>query len=471
MKDKFQLFILLIIVLFCFSCNSSSKGVEMASKDDSAHADYQKYCEGCHGKNLEKFKATDWNEAASTTRMTNAIRYGISSEGMPGYDTTFSKQQIEKLVTYLKKRRSSNEIVTVVDNGKSLIYTTEDYEVKAVLIADNLEIPWSMLMLPSGEILFTEKKGLLKKLLPNGSIESISGVPKVRNRGQGGLLDVKLHPNFATNQTIYLSFSKPSANEGEDLGTTAVIMAKLVGNELQGVKEIFEAKPYVRASHHYAGRMLFDKKGFLFVSVGDRGNENAHPQFLTNHNGKVHRINADGTIPSDNPFTKNTNAVSSIYSYGHRNPQGLALGSDGTIWENEHGPQGGDEINKILPAQNYGWPLVTFGINYNGTPITKNISLPGMMDPIKHWTPSIAPSSMCFVEGNAYSKWKGNLLSASLKFDYIARSVLSGDKVIKEEKILEGIGRIRNVEELSDGKIYVTVENPGRIYRLDVREK
>ena len=454
----------------CICCNSSSKGIDMPSKVDTANKDYQKYCAGCHGNDLEKFKANDWDQPSATARMINAIKYGIASEGMPAYDSTFSKQQIEQLVNYLKKRKLTDEDKTVVDNRKFINFSTESYDVKAVLLADNLEIPWSTQMLPTGEILFTEKKGLLKKLNKDGTIETISGVPKVRNRGQGGLLDVKLHPNFATNQLIYLSFSKPSSNEGENLGTTAVVMAKLVGNELQAVKEIFEAKPYVIASHHYAGRLLFDKKGFLFVSVGDRGNENAHPQSLANYCGKIHRINADGTIPADNPFTKNMNAVASIYSFGHRNPQGLALGSDGAIWENEHGPQGGDEINKILPAQNYGWPLVTFGINYNGTTITKNTSLPEMMDPIKHWTPSIAPSSMCFVQGNHYGKWKGNLLTASLKFNYIARSVLSGNKVIKEEKILEGIGRIRDVAVLADGKIYVALENPGRIYRLDVKE-
>lgn len=465
-KYSISISLLFCLAIFC-GCNYKNQSADISNKQDTTHADYVNYCAGCHGSNLEKFKSEDWNTTAATARMFNAIKVGILQEGMPSYDTTFSDDQIRKMVTYLKKRRLSLEEVVETENKDVLKFVSEDYKINAVPIANNLEIPWSLQMLPDGSILFTEKKGDLSILKPNGAIEKITGVPKVRNQGQGGLLEVKLHPNYNRNGLIFLSYSKPK----EELGTTAVIVAKLVGTELQEVKEIFEALPYVRASHHYAGRLLFDKAGYLYISVGDRGNENAHPQFLTNFCGKVHRINADGSIPADNPFVKDASAIKSIYSYGHRNPQGLALRADGSIWENEHGPRGGDEINKIIKGQNYGWPLATFGINYNGTTITNNTSLPQMMDPISQWTPSMAPSSMSFVNGDTYGKWAGNLLSSSLKFNYIARTILNGDKVVKEEKLLEGIGRIRNVVQLTDGKIYITLENPGRIYRLDATEK
>lgn len=460
-------FVLLYGAVIFSACNNKTPKANMSYEQDKAHADYINYCAGCHGTNLEKFTAVDWETNEGSKRIFNAIKLGISQEGMPAYDTTFSDDEIQQMTAYLKKRRISSEEVVEKEKEGVLKFVSEDYKINAVPIADNLEIPWSLQMLPGGRILVTEKKGELSIVNTDGSIEKVSGLPKVRNQGQGGLLDVKLHPNYDGNGLVFLSYSKPK----EALGTTAVIVAQLVDNELKNVKEIFEALPYVGASHHYAGRLLFDKAGHLFISVGDRGNENAHPQFLSNFNGKIHRINTDGSIPSDNPFAKDASAITSIYSYGHRNPQGLALRADGTIWENEHGPKGGDEINKILPAKNYGWPLATFGINYNGTIITNNSSLPQMMDPISQWTPSMAPSSMCFVNTDTYKKWTGNLLSSSLKFNYIARSILEGDKVIREEKLLEGIGRIRNVVQLADGKIYISLENPGRIYRLDVTEK
>ncbi len=462
------------ISVFCasifWSCNHSKVKAEEPYLKDSAHTQYMEYCSGCHGIDLQKFQGKDWTKPGASSTMYAAIKNGIEEEGMPAYDSSFTDVEIENMVTYLIQRQSLAIASTKKRNIKVESYSTDDYEIVAEKIANNLEIPWAMQMLPAGEILFTEKQGKLKKLLPDGKILDIDAVPAVRNRGQGGLLDVKLHPDFVNNQLIFLSFSKPKSND-EDLGTTAVVVAKLVGNKLEDVKEIFEAKPYVGASHHYAGRLQFDKNKFLFISVGDRGDEDKHPQDLSNSCGKIHRINADGTIPGDNPFVNDKKAIASIYSYGHRNQQGLALSANGNLWENEHGPKGGDEINKIVAGKNYGWPLATFGVNYDGSTITENQSIPGLEDPVKHWTPSIAPSSMCFVTGNIYHKWNNNLLSSSLKFDYVSRCVLDGDKIVKEEEILKSIGRIRNVVQLADGYIYVAVENPGRIYRLVISPK
>ncbi len=434
---------------------------------DSAAAHYQKFCSGCHGQDFEKFKKADWSTSHSLQDVAGIIKNGIENEGMPAYDTAFTDAEINSLAKYViaGKKMADEKIEEAIANARP--YQSTHYTILAEQVVTNLEVPWSMLMLPDGALMFTERKGTLNILRNGKELIQVGGVPQVRNQGQGGLLDVKLHPQFAQNKLLYLSYSKQKNN----LGTTAVVRCKLEGNTLVNVQEIFEALPYESTSHHYAGRLLFDTKGYLFVSVGERGREQKYPQSVNNALGKVHRINDDGSIPTDNPFYNTAGAVKSIYTYGNRNPQGLALQPvTGIVWENEHGPQGGDEVNILQPGKNYGWPIATYGINYNGTEITSNKTLPGVTDPVEYWVPSFAPGNLCFVSGDKYPAWQGNILQASLKFDYLLRCEIVNNKVTRQEIMLKGIGRMRDVQQLSDGYIYISTENPGTIHRLRIKK-
>lgn len=326
------------------------------------------------------------------------------------------------------------------------------------VVIGELDIPWGMDWLPNGDMLVTEIKGTLYRW--NGTrLQAITGTPEVVAKGQGGLLDVKVHPDYATNGWVYLSYSKPMP---DDLATTAVVRGKLQGNAFVEASEVFRAEPASDTRHHYGSRIVFDKNGYMYVSVGDRGNRDENPQRLNNHCGKIHRMNDDGSIPIDNPFAGNPIAMQSIYSYGHRNPQGMALNPyTGDIWEHEHGPQGGDEVNILQPKKNYGWPVISYGINYNGTKFTDITEKEGMEQPLIYWVPSIAPSGLDFVTSNKYGKLKGDILVGSLKFGYLHRCDVEGNKVVKEEKYLEGIGRVRSVRQGPDGYVYLGVEGKG----------
>lgn len=279
-------------------------------------------------------------------------------------------------------------------------------------------------------------------------------------------MDVELHPKYQENQLVYITYSKPNPTQDEGIAT-AVARGKLVDNQLTEVNDVFVALPYVEGGHHLGSRIQFDKSGFLYVSVGDRGERDTFPQSLSNHHGKIHRIHDDGTIPSDNPFINNTNAQNTIFSYGHRNPQGLAIHpTTGKIWQGEHGPQGGDEINILDAGKNYGWPVITYGIDYDGTTISALTEMDGMEQPLTYWVPSIAPCGIDFVTGDFYSGWTGDLLVGSLKFEYLHRVKMNGDVVVSEERLLENIGRVRDVLMGIDGYIYVAVEGPGRVLRI-----
>ena len=325
-------------------------------------------------------------------------------------------------------------------------------------ITDEVNVPWGVDWLPNGDMLITERDGQLFRL-SSGSLTQIKGTLKVVAEGQGGLLDVKVHPDYATNGFIYLSYSKAM---GDKESTTAVVRGKLSKNTFVESAEVFRAEPASTTRHHYGSRIIFDNEGYMYVSVGDRGNRDENPQALNNHCGKIHRMNDDGSVPSDNPYNGNPIAMQTIYSYGHRNPQGLTLNPfTGEIWEHEHGPKGGDEINIIKPKVNYGWPVISYGVNYNGTSFTDITEKEGMAQPELYWVPSIAPSGMDFVSSDRYGGMKGDLLVGSLKFGYLNRCVLEGDKIVKEEKLLEGIGRVRVVRQGPDGFIYLGVEGKG----------
>lgn len=330
------------------------------------------------------------------------------------------------------------------------------------LVTSGIEIPWGMDWLPNGDLLITNRAGSLHIVRDGELLETpITGLPDdIYANGQGGFLDLRVHPEYATNGWIYMSYS--SSNGEGDGANTAIIRAKLDGTTLTNVERIYKGLPNTTAGVHYGGRIDFDNDGYLFFSIGDRGNRDVNPQDITRDGGKIYRLMADGTIPADNPFMDEAGSKKAVYSYGHRNPQGMAMNpATGKIWAHEHGPRGGDEVNIIEAGKNYGWPVISYGINYNGTTFTEDTAMAGMEQPITYWDPSIAPSGMVFVTGDKYPHWKGHLLVGSLKFNYVELVKLDGDKVISREKVLEGIGRVRNIKQAPDGTIYVGISAQG----------
>lgn len=339
------------------------------------------------------------------------------------------------------------------------ISTPEKSNYSTVTVVDGIDIPWGMDFITENDLLVTEKKGVLYRVI-NGEKNEVAGLPEIYQRGQGGLLDVAVHPDFKNNQIIY--FTTAAFVEGDPGGNTALYTAVLNGNQLDDLKLLYKATPNTKKGQHWGSRIVFDDRGHLFFGVGDRGNRDVNPQDLKRDGGKIYRLNMDGSIPDDNPFINEDDALAAIYSYGHRNPQGMTVRPEtGEIWENEHGPKGGDEINIIKKGKNYGWPVITYGINYSGTSITDKTALPGMEQPYYYWVPSIAPSGMAFLSSGVYRKWKGDLFVGSLKFKYLERLELKRGKVVKREKILNEIGRIRNVKEGPDGYLYIGVEGKG----------
>ncbi len=328
-----------------------------------------------------------------------------------------------------------------------------------VVISD-LSIPWGFTFLPDKSMLITEKSGELIHF-KNGKKRQITGLPKIEVVGQGGFMDIELHPNYRENGWIYFSYAS-SEDGDEDTANTTIMRAKLKDNSLIEKEMLYKASPDSGKGQHFGCRLEFDNNGYLYFSIGDRGKRDENPQDITIDCGKIYRINDDGSIPEDNPFVNTKNAKIAIYSYGHRNPQGMVKHPEtGKIWTHEHGPKGGDEINIIEAGKNYGWPKISYGVNYSGTEFTEHTALSGMEQPLHYWVPSIAPSGMEFITSEVYPDWKGNLLVGSLKFQYLNRCVIENNKVVKQEQLISGLGRVRSVKQGPDGYIYVGVENVG----------
>lgn len=353
-------------------------------------------------------------------------------------------------------------------NGQSgeMETTPSDFTVEAEKVVSGTGIGWGIAFLPNGDMLVTEKSGKLFRIKGGEIVAEITeGIPSDLDvNGQGGFLDIELHPDYENNGWIYISYSS-SAGEG-DGSNTAIMRAKLDNDALTQSEVLYKAEPNSGRGQHYGSRIVFDNDGYMFFSIGDRGNRDVLPQDITMDGGKIYRLNDDGSIPSDNPFVGEGGAKEAVYSYGHRNPQGMDLNpQSGMIWANEHGPRGGDEVNIIEPGNNYGWPVISYGINYNGTEFAEDTARTGMEQPILYWDPSIAPAGMTFITSDKYPGWEGDLLVASLKFSYIAHLDVEGDEILEETRLVEGIGRIRAVEEGPDGYIYFTAEGDG-VYRL-----
>ena len=336
-------------------------------------------------------------------------------------------------------------------------------------IADGLDHPWAAAQLPDGRFLVTERRGRLLLIdSPGAAPREISGVPPVLARGQGGLLDIALHPSYAENGWIYLAYSKPIG----DGSLTAIARAKLQDDRLTDLEMIFDppADQATASGLHFGCRMAFDGRGHIFFSIGDRGgptNPENLAQSLSSVAGKIHRLHDDGRVPADNPFVGRKDAMPSIWAYGSRNAQGLVYdAASGRLWETEHGPRGGDELNLIRKGANYGWPLAGHGVNYSGTTITKNKSLPGMEDPVVQWTPVIAASGLALYRADKFSRWRGNLFAGGLASERVVRIELKGAAVNGQEVLLRDTGRVRDVRAFEDGFLYVLYDEPGKFVRL-----
>lgn len=344
---------------------------------------------------------------------------------------------------------------------------TENPELTMETITDEIDVPWGMDWLPDGDMLITARSGNLW-LFSNGSLvdEPIAGVPEVWARSQGGLLDVQAHPDYEENGWIYMTYSSPEGGQGAN---TALMRAKLNDDrtELVNREILYKAEPNTERGVHFGSRIVFDNNGHVFFGIGDRGARDVNPQDITRDAGKIYRLNEDGSIPEDNPFVGESGAKEAIFAYGIRNPQGMDLHPEtGQLWEHEHGPRGGDEINIIEAGNNYGWPEISFGINYDGTSFTDDTAKAGMEQPEWYWDPSIAPSGMTFVTSDKFPEWKGDLLVGSLKFGYVMHVDLENGEVVGEEKVFEDIGRVRDVRQGPDGNIYVATETDSGIVRI-----
>ncbi|MBL8697721.1 MAG: PQQ-dependent sugar dehydrogenase [Alphaproteobacteria bacterium] len=338
--------------------------------------------------------------------------------------------------------------------------------VRATPVVRDLQNPWSLAFLPDGAMLVTERPGRLRLVPPGGATTSIDGVPAVWARGQGGLLDVCLHPDFASNRLVYLSYAAATP-EG---AATRVARARLQGTTLAEPTPIFEAGPRIANNFHFGCRLAFDRAQRLYATIGERYSWRDEAQNLADLRGKVVRLMPDGAVPPDNPFVGRGGTRPEIFSYGHRNPQGLAMHPEtGAMWCHEHGPRGGDEVNVLRAGGNFGWPRATHGVDYSGAVISEHKTLPGMVDPIWVWVPSIAPSGMAFCTSSVYPGWRGSLFIGALAGRLLVRLELDGERVVREERLLERqIGRIRDVRQGPDGRIYVVTDSDeGAVLRLD----
>ena len=351
---------------------------------------------------------------------------------------------------------------------RSAVINSEKHTFRVVTLLKGLEYPWSVAFLPDGRMLVTERVGRLRLVGQDLRLDPkpIAGLPDVVATGQGGLFDVVLHPEHAQNGWIYWAYNAPGAGGWG----TALARGKLQGLRMTEVQVLFSMQPKSRASQHFGGRIVFDKAGMLYLTLGDRGDKE-RAQKLDDHAGSVIRLHDDGRVPVDNPFAKRVEALPEKWTLGNRNMQGASLHpKTGELWTHEHGPQGGDEVNVMRSGLNYGWPVITYGVNYGfGTRIGEGQTKPGIVQPVHLWVPSIAPSGMAFVSGSKFPQWTGDLLVGALRDQMLVRLELDGEKVVREERLLRGIvGRIRDVRMGPDGLVYLlTDDSEGALLRLE----
>jgi aldose sugar dehydrogenase len=433
---------------------------------------YAEHCAKCHGQNLKGGEAPSlvdavWLYGTGKSQRIRNIRFGILQQGMPAFTEALSGKEIDAVADYIGEMEDveGNQRPPLPD---SLI--TYDYEIRVDPFAEGLEIPWAIDFLDDRTALITERPGRLR-IVKDGQLQEapVSGTPDVLSQGQGGLMDVAVDPNFSENGWIYLSYSHVLPGEERRLpAMTRLVRGKLKGNTWSDQEVIYEAphETYLPTRHHYGCRIVFDHTGMLYFAIGDRGRSHQAQEF-SRPNGKTHRIHPDGRVPKDNPFVGTDGVLQTIYSYGHRNPQGLAVHPEnGTVWNTEHGPMGGDELNLIQPAVNYGWPEITYGKNYNGAIVSEFEQKDGMEQPVLFWRPSIAVCGLDFYSGDLFPRWKNWLLAGALAFEELRLLAIEDGRMIHQEVILKNAGRVRDVMTGPDGAIYVVLNNPGTVIRL-----
>lgn len=438
-----------------------------------AGALYQQYCAQCHGSDLDGGNATSlidgvWQFGAENSYITRNIKHGIPHLGMPSYENSLSDAEIMAVVEYIRdvEKQEGAERPSIPETVETM-----DYFMSAETFAEDLEIPWAIDFINENTALITERPGRLR-IVNNGKLQSqaVANTPKVLHEGQGGLLDVAVDPQYDENGWIYLAYSHALTDYEGDRppAMTRIVRGKIENNTWTNEQVLFEAPPetYRTTRHHYGCRIVFDPWGYLYFAIGDRG-AGYQAQDFTLPNGKVHRIHKDGTIPEDNPYLYDEKAMKSLFSLGNRNIQGMAIHPvTGELWTTEHGPMGGDELNLIESGKNYGWETVTYGRNYNGSVITELTSMPGMEQPNFYWNPSIAVCGLDFYKGDLFKKWKNRLLVGALKYEEVRLLHIEKDRVIHEQVILKGAGRVRDVASGPDGAIYVVLNDPDKVIRL-----
>lgn len=455
------------VVLFAAYRLLLAKPADEGKRQSTAAANYQKFGSGCHGANLEKFAAKSWMDEEGTSSAFSSIKFGIENLGMPAFRKTFSKREIGELAAFVKKGIPADRNTLLPALTADRIIESEVQKFTLDTVVTGLNVPWGMAFIPNGDMLISERSGALF-IFSGGKLSApVEGLPAIMAIGQGGLLYIALHPEYDTNGWIYFSYSYLYEEGSRPTGNTAIMRARLDGLKLVDQQVIFKGESATDRNYHFGCKIAFDGKGHIFFGIGDRGQHFDFPQKLDNHSGKIHRLNDDGSIPADNPFASTPGAMASIWSYGHRNPQGTCFDPlTGELWISEHGPRGGDELNLIKPGLNYGWPVISYGINYDGTILTQITEKEGMEQPVFQWTPSIGPCGMTFMTGDRYPNWKNNIFLGSLPLKHLERVVLENNLVIHREQLLDGIGRVRNVVMGPDGLIYIAIETPGYILRL-----
>jgi aldose sugar dehydrogenase len=453
-----------------------AEGEPVAGPNRTAPALYAQLCANCHGDDLRGAKVASlldrqWKHGDDDASLLRVMRDGIATSGMPAFGETLSQAELRALVVFIRETalRTKEPTPLRAEPLPAGVQTSEEHGWRAELVVEGFDVPWSLAFLPDGRMLVTDRVGTLH-IVEGGRIgpKPIEGVPPVWVRDEAGLMCVVPHPDYAKNGWIYLSLSDPG---DDDTAMTRVVRGRIRDGRWTDQEDIFHAprEAYTNNGTNFGSRLVFNGD-YLFFTVGERGAV-GQAQDLTKPNGKVHRVFHDGTIPPDNPFIGTPGAVGSIWSYGHRNPQGLALDPVGHgIWETEHGPRGGDELNHIKRGHNYGWPLITHGMNYNGTPVSPHTEREGLDQPVVYWTPSIAVSPIHFYTGDRFPKWKNNLFVGSLAQQKLLRMTVDGDRVTHQELVFKGLGRIRDVKTGPDGFLYIVFEipgpYPGRIIRL-----
>jgi glucose/arabinose dehydrogenase len=447
-------------------------------KQSSPAANYQQYCAQCHGTDFQGGNAQSlmdgiWQFGEGENYIFRNIKFGIQHLGMPSYESSLTDNEIRELVDYIKET-AEDQGVTRPPMPNEL--ETLDYKISLEDFATDVRIPWSIDFVDENKAFITEKPGQLR-IVENGKLLSdpVSGIPEVLFAGQGGLMDVALHPDYNDNGWVYLAYSHEIEGTGDERrapAMTRIVRGRVENNEWIDEEVIYEAphESYRTTRHHYGCRIVFDPEGYMYFAIGDRGRQN-QAQDLSLPNGKIHRVFPDGRIPEDNPFYDQQNALPTIYTYGNRNPQGLAVHPEtGEVWETEHGPMGGDELNLIKAGVNYGWPVITYGRNYNGTIITDIVRKEGMAQPNLYWKPSIAVCGLDFYKGELFPKWNNKLLVGALKYEEVQLLNIADERVMHSETILKNAGRVRDVATGPDGAIYVVLNNPDKVIRILPRE-